>query len=44
MALDASDERRLGRLIESAIRRLVEEIVGAIYVRLEIGAGRSTHE
>lgn len=39
MALDASDEHRQGRTIESRARRLAEEIAGAVHVRLETGAG-----
>src|SRR6266850_8598911 len=39
MALYASDEHRPGRPIESRARRIAEEISGAIYVRLETGAG-----
>ena len=39
MALYASDEHSPGRTIESGTRRLAEEVAGAIYVRLETGAG-----
>ena len=41
VALDASDERRQGRTIESGARRLAEEIVGTFYLRLETGADRT---
>jgi len=44
MALHASGERRSGRAVESGARRLVEEIVGAVYLRLKTGAGLAVKE
>jgi hypothetical protein len=39
MALDASDEHGQGRTLEGGTGFTAEEIAGALYVRLEAGAG-----
>ena len=39
MAFDTSNEYCQGRAIESGARRLAEDIAGAVYIRVETGAG-----